>query len=377
VVLASTLGQIFQPIFKAFAWLLAEFYSFIPNYAIAIALLTIVTMVVTFPITRRSTRSMMKMQLLGPELKKLQSRYKIPPGATVAEKQDIRQRQNTEMMAFYKENGVSPTGGCLPMLLQLPIFIILYDTIRGITATSTAFKHVHTTVLQHGKSVVLTHTEKIITPTPDYISHTSKMYEAIIKAHGALPAFGINLADSIRSFTGWGARIPYIVLILIAIVLQYIQMKQMSGRNIAAQANPQMQQMQKMQKIFPLVYAILYIELPAGVSIYFIVSSLFRVTQQEYMYRHDPHITESFAKLKLQAAENTKTSHASGSEKPKGFKALIGSISNSSSLTHSDDSLKSKSQMNTTAKGYTPPKGSQNQGLKNTSNSKRRKKGGR
>ncbi len=358
MVLASTLGQIFQPIFDAFAWLLAEFYNFIPNYAVAIALLTILTMIITFPITRRSTRSMMKMQLLGPELKKLQSRYKIPPGATVAEKQEIRQRQNTEMMAFYKENGVSPTGGCLPMLLQLPIFIILYDTIRGITAT--------TILVKHGK--------KIILPTPDYISHSSKMYHAIIKAHGALPAFGINLADSIRSFSAWGARAPYIILILIAIILQYIQIKQMSGRNIAAQANPQMQQMQKMQKIFPLVYAILYIELPAGVSIYFIVSSLFRVIQQEYMYKHDPHIKESFSKLKLQSVEHAKTQATLGSGRPKGLKALFESISSTSSLAPSDNSIQNKSQTNTTAKGYTPPKGSQNKEAANTSGKRRKKR---
>jgi YidC/Oxa1 family membrane protein insertase len=352
VVLASTLGQIFKPIFDGFAWLVAEFYALIPNYAVAIGLLTLVTMVVTFPITRRSTRSMMRMQLLSPELKKLQSRYKVPPNATVAEKQDIRQRQNQEMMAFYKENNVSPTGGCLPMLLQIPIFIILYDTIRGLTATKT--------VIKHGK--------KLIVPSPDYISHTSKMYHAIIAAHGSLPSFGLNLAASIRSFHSWGARTPYIILIIIAIILQYIQIKQMSGRNVMAQANPQMKQMQSMQKIFPLVYAILYIELPAGVSIYFIVSSLFRVLQQEYMYRHDPHIKESFAKLKLQAEDHAKTKSLVGEDKPKGFRALLEAVSDRSSLASNE-----VSKTNTSSKGYTPPKGSlQKNKTSNRSSKKRR-----
>ncbi len=307
MVLASTLGQVFQPIFDALAWLLAPL-----------------------------------------------SRYKVPPGATVAEKQDIRRHQNEEMMAFYKEHGVSPTGGCLPMLLQLPVFIILYDTIRGITATKT--------VVRHGS--------KVLIPSPDYISHSSKMYHAIISAHGALPAFGINLADSVRSLHSWGGRFPYIVLIVIAIVLQYIQMKQMSGRNISAQANPQMQQMQKMQKIFPLIYSVIYIALPAGVSVYFIVSSLFRVAQQEYMYRHDPHIKESFAKLKSQASEVSKTKSGAGEPRPKGLKALLESVSNTSSLTPSDAA---KNKTNMAAKGYTPPKGSLKTNNNSTKRSKRRR----
>ena len=132
MLLASSIGEIAHPFFIVFAWLIERFYSLIPNYAVAIGLLTLVVMVVVFPITRRATRSMMKMQLLAPELKKIQTRYKVPPGTPIAERQEARQRLNEEMMALYRENNVSPTGGCLPMLLQLPIFWILYGTIRGL-----------------------------------------------------------------------------------------------------------------------------------------------------------------------------------------------------------------------------------------------------
>ena len=94
----------------------------------------------------------------------------------------------------------------------------------------------------------------------------------------------------------WGGKAPYILLILMAVGLQYLQMKQLSGRNPAAQqANPQMQQM---QKIFPLIFAVIYISIPAAVNVYFIVSSLFRVGQQEFMYRHDPELQASLNKLK-------------------------------------------------------------------------------
>ena len=108
------------------AWLIAFFYRIIPNYAFAIAMLTIVVMAVTAPLTVKSTKSMAAMQRLGPELKKIQQKYK-----------GDRERLNEEMMKLYKEHGVNPAGGCLPMVLQFPVFIILYGVIRGLTNTVT------------------------------------------------------------------------------------------------------------------------------------------------------------------------------------------------------------------------------------------------
>jgi len=287
MLLASTLGQIAHPFYVAFAWLMAVFYSVIPNYAIAIALLTLAVMVVVFPITRRGTRSMMKMQLLSPEMKKLQAKYKTQPGMPPAERNAQRQAMNEEMMALYKENGVSPTGGCLPMFLQFPIFLILYGTIRGLTATTTIGKGAHA----------------IVRHTPLYIGHSTLMYKNILHAHGKLMAFGINLGnDALTHGLSVIGRVPYILMILAALVLQYIQMKQMSGRNPAAkQANPQMQQM---QKVMPLIFAVIYIRIAAGVNVYFVVSSLFRIAQQEYMYRHDPDLRGSLEKLRARSTDS-------------------------------------------------------------------------
>jgi YidC/Oxa1 family membrane protein insertase len=289
VILASSLGKIVHPLFVAFAWLLAEFYSIIPNYAIAIALLTVAVMIVVFPITRRGTRSMMRMQILSPELKALQTKYKAKPGMDTGERQEQRQKLNEEMMALYKENGVSPTGGCLPMFMQFPIFWILYSTIRGLTHEVTTGTGAHAVT-------------KVV---PLYISKTTRLYRDISAGGGKLHAFGINLADSVKThgLSGIG-RVPYIIMILVAIALQYVQMKQLSGRNpAAAQANPQMQQM---QKIMPLIFAVIYISIPAGVNVYFIVSSLFRIGQQEFMYRHDPQLRESIQKLRERTKNDPK-----------------------------------------------------------------------
>jgi YidC/Oxa1 family membrane protein insertase len=175
-------------------------------------------------------------------------------------------------MALYKENDVSPVGGCLPMLIQMPIFLILYQTIRGL---------IHTV---NGKAM------------PLYVSHTSRLYAAVVNAHGHLDAFGINLANSVRTHGSIAEKIPIVLMILVAVALQYLQMKQLSGRNPQAiQANPQMQQM---QKIFPVFFALIYISIPAGVNVYFIVSSIFRICQQEFMYRRDPHIRSTLERLR-------------------------------------------------------------------------------
>ena len=92
-------------------------YKLIPNWGVAIILLTLIIKIVFFPLTYSSTKSMAKMADLQPKIKALRAKYKKA-------KTDIDQRRqmNEEMMKLYKENGVNPAGGCLPMLIQLPVF---------------------------------------------------------------------------------------------------------------------------------------------------------------------------------------------------------------------------------------------------------------
>lgn len=92
-------------------------HNVIPNWGLCIIILTFITKLLFFPLTYSSTRSMSKMQDLQPKIKALRAKYKKA-------KQDIAQRRkmNEEIMKLYKENGVNPAGGCLPMLIQLPIF---------------------------------------------------------------------------------------------------------------------------------------------------------------------------------------------------------------------------------------------------------------
>ncbi|MCA1846793.1 MAG: YidC/Oxa1 family membrane protein insertase, partial [Actinobacteria bacterium] len=105
----------FDAIFAGFGNLLALFYDLIPSYGLDIALLTLAVMVATAPLTLKQTRSMLAMQRLAPELKRIQKDLK-----------GDRQAMSEAQMALYKEHGVNPLAGCLPMLLQAPLFIILF-----------------------------------------------------------------------------------------------------------------------------------------------------------------------------------------------------------------------------------------------------------
>ncbi len=86
----------------------------------AIILLTFTIRILILPLTFKSVKSMQKLQVLQPEMKKIQARYK-----------DDRQRMNQEMMKFYQENKVNPLGSCLPLLLQIPFFIALFELLRS------------------------------------------------------------------------------------------------------------------------------------------------------------------------------------------------------------------------------------------------------
>ena len=100
--------------------ILKFFYGFTRNWGLAIIMLTILTKIILWPLTQKSFRSMEEMQRLQPHLKELRLKYKDDP-----------RRMNKELMELYRQHHVNPMGGCLPMLLQMPIFIALFTTLRN------------------------------------------------------------------------------------------------------------------------------------------------------------------------------------------------------------------------------------------------------
>ena len=168
------------------------------------------------------------------------------------------------MMKFYKENEINPFGGCLPLLLQMPIFIGLFRLLNNIP------KHIPKT------------------------GAFSSMYSAICDAKGAaclaktpvykLPFFPNGMFD-LHLSAGKGhdsliAALPYWGLVALVVVSAYVQQKQ--TMRFQTQANPQMQMV---GRIMPLFFAFISIRIPAGVVLYFFVSNLWQIGQQEVVYR--------------------------------------------------------------------------------------------
>jgi len=120
--------QLLSPIQNVLEIVVVFLYqNVIANYGIVIILLTIIVRLILTPLTITQTRSMARMQKIQPQLKELQKKYK-----------DDKQKLQQETMAFYKENNVNPMAGCLPLILQMPVFFALFQTLRNPTEKVTS-----------------------------------------------------------------------------------------------------------------------------------------------------------------------------------------------------------------------------------------------
>jgi YidC/Oxa1 family membrane protein insertase len=159
-------------------------------------------------------------------------------------------------MAFYKANNVNPFSSCLPLLLQMPVFIVLYRVLHGLTQTGSDG-----------------------TFDPKYLDHGSSLYQDL-SATDKMMSWGMDLSKSaVQELQDRGVlvAIPYILLVGIVVVTSFVQQRQIQGRNPNAAANPQQQMI---GRILPFIFIPISISLPAGVVVYFAVSNLVRVGQQ-------------------------------------------------------------------------------------------------
>jgi YidC/Oxa1 family membrane protein insertase len=260
----------FDGLFEVIAKVLSTFYDLIPNYAVAIALLTLVVMILTTPFTLKGTRSMIQMQRLQPEMRRLQLKYK-----------DDRQKLNEELMAFYKENQLNPLGGCLPLLLQAPIFMLLFNLIRGLTRVGSDG-----------------------TFDPDHLDAGSKLFQKLDGVDEML-AFGVDLSESASKALaeGFVHGLPHVLMVAIVAVSSYYQQKQIQGRNPDAEIPPQ----QKMlMRLMPAMFVFFAFVSPAALVVYFVVSNLYRIGMQHYITRTLYHGEDSLGAQAAKAAKEAK-----------------------------------------------------------------------
>jgi YidC/Oxa1 family membrane protein insertase len=257
--------------FQLIANVLAWFYNLVPNYAAAIALLTLAIMILLTPLTLKSTKSMLELQRLQPEVRRLQQQHK-----------GDRQRLNEEMMGLYKEHKINPLGGCLPLLLQAPVFFILFRVLHALTQVcsqasidgqasrclSPALPGGHVPVGNFGAS---------------YLDHASKLWNDLASGN-TMHALGIDLADSAVQVIGdsFVRGLPYLALVLVVAASSYYQQRQISARQTNQVANPQQQ---LLLKLMPGLFAVISLTFPAGLIVYFLTSNLYRIAQNTYITR--------------------------------------------------------------------------------------------
>ena len=206
------MGQILKPIVDVLHYVLDFFYMYVHSWGWSIILLTLTVRIVLIPLTFKQTRAMKDIQRIQPLLKELQAKHK-------GDKEKLAQAQ----MALYKEHKVSPLGGCLPILLQMPIFFALFTLLR-----QPVFK--------------------------------GQGFGPIIDLSRGASSFGADLAHA------W----PYYILIVLIVASQYVSQKQTTTD--PAQA--------KMMAFMPVIIGVISFSLPAGVLIYWIVFNAAMVLQQ-------------------------------------------------------------------------------------------------
>jgi len=247
-------GSIFDPVYNFFGTILAFFYGIIPNLGISIILLTVLVMLVMFPLTAKQAKSMLAMQRAQPEIKKLQAKYK----------QD-RAKLNEEMMKFYQENKINPLAGCLPLLVQMPVFLALFRVMRD------PYKHIP-------KSSDL---YAAFCTGPKGHLYTNQCNLPKLGLPNPQEFLGMNLSQHATAVSGgFLDALPYFILVGLVIVTGFLQARQ-SRRN-APNMNSQMA---IVTSVLPIAFGLFSLQFPAGLVLYFLVSNLWRLGQQELIMR--------------------------------------------------------------------------------------------
>ncbi|MBA7639149.1 Membrane protein insertase YidC 2 [subsurface metagenome] len=241
--------------------LLTVLYGFTHNYGFAIILLTILIRLILYPLMQKQMVSMREMQKIQPLMKAVQEKYK-----------NDKERLNKELMALYKEHKVNPMSGCLPLLIQMPILILLFQTLR-------VFKYYipNTEIIDGGFLWIAKQVEIIKDGFPVMVGGL------------AAPEQLISLGDGIFGLSYIGI-LPFLVA-----GSMYIQQKMTStGSTAAGKDGGSSQQTQKMMTIMmPLFIGFMSFSLPSGLTLYWFTSTLLGIGQQYLINKKAPVIAET------------------------------------------------------------------------------------
>ena len=254
-------GAIMQPLYWVVSGLLVLFHAlWAPlfgtdngwTWTLSIMSLTVVIRVALIPLFVKQIKSSRNMQLLQPKVRELQKKYGHD-----------REKLGQETMKLYRENNANPLASCLPLLLQMPIFLALFQVLDG-----AANGNARGTWLEQSPQLV------------------DSLQNATI--------FGARISDTFMK-AGFGAGVNSIHIVTIVLILAmtatlFVTQLQLMRKNMPAEAltGPFAQQQKMMLYLFPIIFAVGGINFPVGVLIYWFTSNLWTMAQQFYVIRRNP-----------------------------------------------------------------------------------------
>jgi YidC/Oxa1 family membrane protein insertase len=287
------ISPLFQALLDGIGAVLAWIYGVVGNYGVSIIILTIVIRVILLPLGVKQIKSMQAMQAIQPKVKEIQKKYR-----------NDKPKAQEETMKLYRESGVNPLGGCLPLLLQFPILISMYSVIRAPTlepvtegnqvvayevrnnhlptdstlfervigheGTNFAWMNLQCSASQAGTTVQLMDPKKapILEGKPLTVPGSD---QEVGLSRGAL-----DCGQSVP------AKIPYFVILAFMIGTTFYQQRQMTK---ASPAGAQSSQQQAILKIMPVMFGIFGYTFPAGLVVYWTTSNLWQIGQQAALLR--------------------------------------------------------------------------------------------
>jgi len=354
----------FEQFFDALASILNFFYVLVPagirpwfGYGFSIMALTVLVMALITPLTVKSTRSMLQMQRMQPEMKRIQEKYK-----------NDREKLNAELMAFYKENSINPLGGCLPMVAQMPVFIIMYQLINGLTirdgGLGSGTGQILAQVQQKIETVPWIFSDQVF--HPKHLNESTQLFQAL-STSSKMNFLGMDLSLSASQALKLGLllAIPYLALLGIMLATGLYQNHQLQSRNTSANVNPQQQMIMKFMPFFLPVFSFAF---PAGMALYWCTQNFCRIGTNSYITRsvyrkeHEKHPIEASStetkrekKNKAGAAETAALTSKAGSSRTGYSKTKTGPQKAKSSTTVSNKRVSSSKKAATVEPELKPP----------------------
>jgi YidC/Oxa1 family membrane protein insertase len=260
--------SILNPFYNAVAWLIVHIHSGLAPifgagsgaaWALSIVLLTMAMRLLLFPLFVKQIKSQRAMSALQPQMKELQAKYK-----------NDKEKLNQEMMALWRENGTNPLAGCLPLIVQIPVFFALFRVLNSL------------------------HPNKGCTDVHDVAHCFSPHFDGILTAHLTQQAslakvFGVPIGASFTSSThtlsllsasAAAVKTLSVILIVLMAASTFITQRQLMARNAASGVAQMPQQQKTLLYVLPVVFALFGFKFPLGVLLYWLTTNFWSMGQQ-------------------------------------------------------------------------------------------------